>query len=148
MKISKKVWLKIGVFYSFILVYLLLFASFRSDSDIEPNLIPLAALQEDFYYMIIYPSSWEWKFFLIGGIFANFFILFPIPFFFDLRFKGLAKWLLVLGIPVTVEILQYKMHVGQADIDDVMLNSIGFLLGFRLLEKGWFKRFLPKSEQD
>lgn len=146
MRFKQNLWVFIGVLYSLALIYLLLFAGFREDSSIEPNLIPLAALSEDFYFILVYPSSWAWKFFLINGIIANFLLFFPVPFFFNLRVKGFLKWTMIIGIPIIIEYLQFAFSVGQADIDDVMLNAMGFALGFHLHRKNWFRRFLPKSE--
>jgi glycopeptide antibiotics resistance protein len=39
-----------------------------------------------------------------------------------------------LGISLAIEVMQYIMAVGAADIDDLILNTLGGILGFLILK--------------
>jgi glycopeptide antibiotics resistance protein len=48
------------------------------------------------------------------------------------RFNKTIK--ISLALSLTIEILQYLFRVGQFDIDDIILNTIGSILGFYALK--------------
>ncbi|MEZ4922309.1 MAG: VanZ family protein [Crocinitomicaceae bacterium] len=136
----------IGICYVTLFVYLLYFAPFRSDTSTAVNLVPFKSISKDLYYVFIHGSSWEFIFFLCVGFFGKLFLLAPIPYFFDLNIKGYKKWLLVILTPIAIELFQFLLQAGSADIDDVFLNALGFYLGFELMKKTRTKRSLPRSE--
>lgn len=74
----------------------------------------------------------------------------PLPFIgksWGLHGNKLAKILAALLIPGSIEITQYIFQVGVASVDDVMLNALGFWIGFRMLNKQP-TLFPPKSSPD
>jgi len=69
---------------------------------------------------------------IIGNILL--FIPFPLFLFFFFRIKNFSR-LLVISIAASflIESLQYLLNVGVADVDDLVLNTIGSLLGLLVL---------------
>lgn len=69
---------------------------------------------------------------IIGNIVA----FMPMGFFVPLIFKSERSFIRVviftLFISLSVEIMQYKFVVGNFDIDDIILNAIGGVLGYIL----------------
>ena len=125
----------IGIVYVLLFIYLLFFATFRADTNTEINFIPFKTLFAEFKLVLTAPTSIEYNAYVIGGLFGNILLLFPIPIFFKLDFKGYRMWLFVIIIPLFIELMQYLLQVGSADIDDVILNAFGCWLGFKLSKR-------------
>ena len=69
---------------------------------------------------------------LLGNILL--FVPFPFLLLFVFRIKGFTRLLLgAMTVSMAVEILQYVFNIGVADIDDLILNTIGALLGLFLM---------------
>lgn len=116
------------VFYMAILLYVTLFRyQIRSDALFEItnqniNLIPFVELL----------SIWENDISVfIYNVLGN--ILWFIPF--GLFMKKLTKYssikiiLIALILSTSIEFLQFILHVGTCDIDDIILNTIGSVVG-------------------
>lgn len=77
----------------------------------------------------------------IINMLANIFLFIPIGFYLGVLSKKIKlknRLIILIFIPVLVEVLQYVFACGISDIDDVIINSMGGLLGFslnRLIEK-------------
>ena len=141
-------WLKIcGVLYLVTLVYLLYFAAFRDGTNTHVNLIPFKSIIA-FFSEFHWPHWWYWILNIPGNIIA----FIPIPFIiYSWRKQELlisTKVIVSILIPVLIETLQFAFQRGQSNIDDVLLNALGFLLGFYFLERQLKKTKLspPKFE--
>lgn len=68
--------------------------------------------------------------------FGNLLVFIPLPFiikaFFD---KVKVGYILIIGLllPILIESYQYAFKCGNVDVDDVILNQLGFIIGFALL---------------
>jgi glycopeptide antibiotics resistance protein len=127
-------WLALA-FYVAVLVYIVFFARRRSILVWSPNmvnLIPLIRTLRD-YYNIDDIGRWNYW----NNIFGNIAIFLPLPTLIagvtGLRSRGLLFGCGV-AVSVLIETLQYVFRVGIADIDDIILNSIGVGLGLVLWE--------------
>lgn len=73
---------------------------------------------------------------LYKDIIGNILLFIPFPFFlfFFFRVKTFSRLLFIsIAASFLIEALQYLMNVGVADVDDLVLNTIGSLLGILLL---------------
>ncbi len=120
---------RVGVFYLLILFWLLFLAPFRQGTITGYNLIPLNSYAE-FAEMFRPKSMLYWIVNVPGNVAA----FYPIPFIlfgaFSFTASVLLAILLALIIPVSIEMLQWYFAVGYANVDDVLLNFTGFLLGY------------------
>lgn len=84
-----------------------------------------------------------------ANIAGNVILFIPFGYFLPVFLKklwGVRPVLLVTsGFSVTIEILQFILHVGSSDIDDVILNTLGGLVGFILLEHISLKNALSRA---
>jgi glycopeptide antibiotics resistance protein len=102
--------------------------------EFKYNLYPCKTI---FSYIIEYNSSNKALFIIniIGNIvvFVPFGFLLPIAFQKQLNRLDKLLFASVIGI-VLIEIVQLVLKLGVFDIDDVILNSIGVLIGFVILK--------------
>ena len=86
----------------------------------EVNLLPLVAFQK---------SEWERMYF-----FVNILLFFPLPIFLYLLFPIFRKFHYSLSAgfftSIAIEVTQYMFHCGWCDIDDVLSNTFGMVLGW------------------
>ena len=72
----------------------------------------------------------------IINIYGNLVAFIPMGFFIPLIFKRLKNFFVMLIVFIMasffIELLQYVFAVGAADVDDIILNSIGGVLGYLL----------------
>lgn len=93
----------------------------RADAYIfEINLLPLVSFQK---------SEWERMYFLV-----NILLFFPLPIFLYLLFSIFQKfrYSLLAGFftSMAIEVTQYMFHCGWCDIDDILSNTFGMVLGW------------------
>ncbi|MBP9757314.1 MAG: VanZ family protein [Candidatus Pacebacteria bacterium] len=86
-------------------------------------------------FKTIIPYLFGFKGLVIAGInlVGNIALLVPVGFIVPLIYRGLTrKTLLVLAVAsgLIIEILQVILRVGMFDIDDVLLNALGVLIGY------------------
>ncbi len=94
------------------------------------------------YNVIPFQSIWEFTKLMFSGHFSrgfnniigNIFVFAPFGYFVPLLHKKCqkAKTVVLAGFCVSLifEICQYFLYLGSADIDDIMLNLLGVILGF------------------
>src|SRR5690606_34591415 len=100
----------------------------------DVNLIPFKSIVQSLEPFSKNPST-EYILYVLIGVLGNFLLLLPIPILFKLDWSGALKWISILLLPVLIELIQFLFAVGSADIDDVLLNSSGFALGFWLRKR-------------
>lgn len=81
---------------------------------------------------------------LIDVVLMNVVVFVPIGLLLGLAFCRLKLWMVVMmgiGVSLPIEVLQFVFKRGYAEVDDVMHNTLGCLLGFMLVEilKGMWK---------
>ncbi|MFT8888852.1 MAG: VanZ family protein [Ethanoligenens sp.] len=100
------------------------------------NLIPLHTI---FYYIGVALSGgaagMRQAFANLAG---NVILFLPFGYFIPMLIKPLRRGtritLVTVGFSLMIEVLQYVLHVGSSDVDDVILNTLGGLAGFALLQ--------------
>ncbi len=121
--------------YAALVAYIVFFARRRHGLVWTPsmvNLVPLLGTIHDHDYL---KDIGRWNYW--DNIFGNIALFVPLPALVASA-SGLCsrRWLLGLGMAVSVaiECAQYVWEVGIPDIDDVIFNSTGVLLGLLLWE--------------
>lgn len=79
------------------------------------------------------------KFDFLYNLYGNILWFIPLGFSYGVRLKDNRRWLPVqflqvyllgVGVSLTIEMLQFLLSTGIADIDDVTFNALGCLVGF------------------
>lgn len=73
----------------------------------------------------------------IMNIIANIFLFIPLGFYVEVllrKRKMKIKIMIIILIPIIVELIQFLFSLGICDVDDVILNAIGGLLGVLVLK--------------
>ncbi len=122
------------VMYLLLLSYLLFFGFYRQDVRVEDyNLTPFDTIKMYIVYMD-YFSFHAW----FANLFGNIAAFMPLGFLLPLlskRLKGAFRiTVLSFFVSLIVETIQLTFHVGGFDVDDIILNTIGGLLGYTLLK--------------
>lgn len=94
------------------------------------------------FNIIPFQSIWEFTKLMFSGYFSrgfnniigNIFVFAPFGYFMPLLYKNCRKLKTValagFFVSLFFEICQYVLHLGSADIDDIILNVLGVTLGF------------------
>ncbi len=126
-KISKTTWKFINIFVSFGIFLAILFTTIISREntvEVEVILMPFHFLEEAKQQPEIYRS-----------MLMNVFLFFPLgltlPFSLPERWHGkvLFTILLALLLSTGIEFAQYYFHLGRAETDDVICNTLGAVIG-------------------
>ena len=120
--------------YSLFLLYWMFFAFSRTKGgEFRYNLTPFSTIKNYFTYYDHFPI-YIWVINIAGniGVFIPFGILLPI------LFPKLSNFILfifafVIGI-TSLEVLQLFSMLGSFDVDDIMLNTLGAVIGYILLQ--------------
>ncbi|OUJ73882.1 VanZ family protein [Hymenobacter crusticola] len=137
MRVVKWVWF---VLYVAALSYIVFFARRRNVliwHDDLVNLIPVKSTVESFQSGV----TGYWNFF--SNLFGNVLLFVPLPFFLIRLFRFNSTYAIILAgisISVLIELAQFSWQIGVPDIDDVLLNTLGVMLGLFL-----YKRLLSNS---
>lgn len=117
--------------YALTLIYVLFFYSTRMYTYNNVNLIPFKTIKLYIHYYSHFTFK-SWFLNLFGNIimFIPFGYILPIICSYFRRF--IPIFILGLFTTCSVEILQNYLRVGEMDIDDVILNITGVILGFIL----------------
>jgi glycopeptide antibiotics resistance protein len=103
------------------------------------NIIPL----KDKYIFLRHPELWggnNMRFFL-KELFGNWLLLFPFPFILMLIEGVKSKRKIIFYsflLSLSIEALQFLTGLGNADIDDILLNTLGALIG--AFFSGWIRK--------
>ncbi len=116
-------------FYCAILFYLVFFISRRRHSyHHDLNFIPLSNTLIEFRY-----TATIGRFNYYSNIFGNILLFLPLPFILKMYlkvYKFSTVFLISVVFSIAIESIQYIFKVGVADIDDVILNTIGACIGY------------------
>ena len=96
---------------------------------VDDNLVP-------FHTLAIYWRNLGSEFWM-RNLFGNLFLLFPLGLLGPIAFPVLDRWwriaLVALLYSVAIELIQWLVPARSADIDDVIVNLAGALIGYVLL---------------
>jgi len=139
-KIATVVIWVVFVLYLVLLLKLLLFSR-APGSEPSLNLIPFATISN-----YLFSGSAAAKGFAVGNVLGNVVAFVPLGVFLPLLWRRIAVWpnlLIVVCASVAVEIIQGVFGLGASDVDDVILNTLGGLVGIlfftllRVLLRRW-----------
>ncbi|MCB8815018.1 VanZ family protein [Desulfosporosinus shakirovi] len=127
--------------YTAVLIWELFLGKYRSHGGPRRyNLTPLKTIES---YIENY-DSFGVSIVLIN-LAGNIVAFMPLGFLLPLVFKRMRRLFVITGITlltsITAEICQYIFNVGGLDIDDVLLNTIGGVLGYLVYQSS--KKMLP-----
>lgn len=120
------------------------------------NLLPFSSLIKMFVQVL--SSAYRWLglyffrelFFMADGLrnaFGNIFLMVPLGFLLPLLLKKrINKWWKAVccsvGLSLVIEIIQLISHRGYFDIDDIILNSVGCVIGWAC-----YKMLFPENSK-
>jgi len=107
------------------------------------SLVPFATIKK---YMSV--RDWDWmRGIAVENLVGNVMVFVPLGLFLGAFRRPKRVWtslLIVLVVPVAVECLQYVFSVGACDVDDVILNFLGGVIGVALYQ---LVRWLAKEAE-
>ena len=124
----------IGIVFIFSYISLMLFLLFSNSFSYRTghrtfNLVPFKTIM--LYIKAIKHTNLH---LMIINVLGNILLFLPLGFYLKAFIKNINYTLLtIISIPITIEILQYLLKTGVADIDDIILNIIGEIIGFFIL---------------
>jgi glycopeptide antibiotics resistance protein len=145
---GKKLVVAISYFLFFLYIgiasILLFFSSYRqavrfgkNEAFTEYNLVPFHTIMN-----YINATGYINTNIIITNLGGNILAFMPLGFFLPLLFKRCLKFrntiLIVMASTFTVECLQYIFRVGSFDVDDLILNSVGGVIGFGVFKLASF----------
>jgi glycopeptide antibiotics resistance protein len=115
--------------YFIVLFYLVFFMPRRrSGISYDINLVPIRNTLHEFKYF-----AEIGRFNYLSNIFGNILLFFPLPIILKMYLKVYnfsAVLLISMLFSIAIETVQYIFSVGVADIDDVILNTVGACIGY------------------
>lgn len=122
-----------GLLYVMILFYALFFSTINIRAGMNGvNLVPFSTIMP----YITGKANTNLNV-AIMNILANIFLFIPLGFYAEVllrkRMKK-TKIMIIILIPIIVELIQFVSSIGICDVDDVILNAIGGLLGIQVLK--------------
>ncbi|WP_180994428.1 VanZ family protein [Bacillus sp. Marseille-P3661] len=117
--------------YMTLLFYLLFFSSYRQSVQgvFDYNLIPFTSILRDFNFSQGFSLR-----FLTNNLIGNILAFIPFGFFMPLLFHKINTYLKIVissaVFSLSIECMQISFRLGAFDIDDIILNTIGGMLGF------------------
>ena len=119
--------------YLMLLMYFMFFSEMlgRTDADriVSYNLQPFKEILRFWKYREV--LGYRAVFWNLGG---NILCFMPFGVFIRWLWKNMDRWYLVaflsLYLSLLIELVQYFMKVGSFDVDDLLLNTIGGILGY------------------
>ena len=120
-------------------------AAFLHHIKTNTNLIPFATVR---LFVNAYRHGTLSTAVIIENLLGNLVAFMPLAFFLPCLYKGMNRWYTVLGavlgIVITVEILQFLLLTGSSDIDDVILNTAGAMACYGVLRLPPIQKGLSK----
>ena len=131
LKNNKPLKISIWIFFILYLILLITLVAFRSGSLSSGNLIPFTTIMG--YVKAFINNSANFNI-IAYNLIGNVVCLTPLAFFLPILFKKQNKFRIflftIIGITLSVEILEVLTMSGTFDIDDIILNSLGAIIAF------------------
>lgn len=115
----------------------------------QPNLIPFRTIYtylERFFNDTINTNI------VVKNLLGNLLMFVPmgmaLPVLFEQKFNRLWKTVLfVVILVILIEIIQFLTFTGSADIDDLILNTVGAIIGYEIIKIKPLRKFLKLEER-
>lgn len=123
----------LSVSYFSLLTYIVFFARRRKGliwHDTFVNLTPGVRTIKAYHHLSEMPARGQWDFY--SNLFGNILLFMPLPFILIILCRITSKTkIIALGacLSVLIELSQYIWQIGIPDIDDVILNTTGVIVG-------------------
>lgn len=108
---------------------------------VDDNLVPFHTLR----IYLANPDSWFW----MRNFFGNLALLLPLGLLGPIAFPALDGWwriaLVAVLYSVAIEVIQLAVPDRSADVDDVIVNVAGALLGYAILKTARISRASPRA---
>ena len=127
------------VVYIVILIYLL-FLEREIDPEVGVNYEPFYSFK--MFYPLLKSDYMPYRYLAFENLFGNILMFIPMGFYLPSLFKKQKKFfvmlLTVICISTSIECIQFFTKLGTTDIDDIILNVLGAIIGyiFYLIVKG------------
>ena len=138
------------ILYCFVLVYVLIIPNhFRPGLSFRLfNIIPFNTIINYFINISEHTINTE---IVIQNLTVNLILFLPmgmsLPVLFKNKINKFWKFLIIALIVITsVEIIQYITMVGSADIDDIILNTLGACIGYFIVHLNFVRKILKLDE--
>ena len=121
------------IYLAFLLYFLFLMES-RESTFREYNLVPFRSIRMFFEYYFVY-HEFSFRYWFLN-IFGNIFLLMPFGFLLPIILEKSLGYIRIvlfsLLLTAGIELAQFYTGLGEMDIDDVILNVLGSMLGYGL----------------
>lgn len=147
------------IIYCIALVYILFLYGYRTGNQFNlkvfskehfemPNFIPFRTI---FSYLERAYNSTINTSIVISNLLGNFVMFVPmgmaLPVLFSEKFNKLWKIIVfIIFLVMIIEITQFITFTGSADIDDILLNSIGAMIGYGIIKIKPLRKILKLDE--
>lgn len=147
------------IVYCIVLIYILFFIGYRTENQFNfavfskehfemPNIIPFKTICS--YLERVYNSTININI-VVTNLFGNLLMFVPmgmsLPALFNEKFNKLWKVIFfVITLVIIIEITQFITFTGSADIDDLILNTIGAIIGYGIIPIKPLRKFLKLDE--
>ncbi len=130
----RRLWIVVFVAYLVLLIYFLFFAEeMGRTADMREGYTYNLELFKEIRRFIVYSDILGTRA-VVLNIFGNIAAFMPFGILLPMIWKKLDKWytvlVLSLALSLTVEVVQLVTKVGSFDVDDLLLNTVGGILGF------------------
>ncbi len=133
-----------SLIYTVLLLYAVFFARRRRHlPERYLNIVPVRNLVKDFHGLTTNRETANYFFDLAGNILLFMPYTFILIILYNYKNNRLV-WLSAFLLSISIEVLQYAFQVGVADIDDIILNTAGALVGILLCRQ--LKKFIPAMQ--
>lgn len=125
--------------YIVILIYLL-FLEREIDPEVGVNYEPFYSFK--MFYPLLKSDYMPYRYLAFENLFGNILMFIPMGFYLPSLFKKQKNFLImlltVICISTSIECIQFFTKLGTSDIDDIILNVFGAIIGyiFYLIVKG------------
>ena len=135
-----KIFLKImALMYVLAVLYITFLAPYRYTGRFTADNVNFSPFSDKWFYISNFTTLRDnQKLFIVKEMGGNFLLLMPFSWFVFALFKNKIKRvlmaLLLAIIAICIESLQYGLHIGTFDIDDIILNITGGFFGIFLFD--------------
>lgn len=147
------------IVYCIVLIYLLFLYGFRRENQFDikifskehfemPNIVPFRTILTFIERLFNHTINTN---IVLNNLLGNLLMFVPmgmaLPVLFENKFDKLWKVIaFVVVLVIIIEIIQFVTFTGSADIDDLILNTIGSMIGYGIIKIKCLRKILKLDE--